>query len=132
MKNLSILIAVFLTSIAAMAEIVVKNGDKIAVFPEGKRNMTSEPFLPFKSGSALFAIRSKVPVVPVVIYQKARFFRMNYAIYGEPFELSEYYGVKLTEDLLREADEKLLAKMQELWAEHDSFLKQKKGKKQCK
>ena len=30
MKNLSILIAVFLTSIAAMAEIVVKNGDKIA------------------------------------------------------------------------------------------------------
>ena len=30
MKNLSILIAVFLTSVAAMAEIVVKNGDKIA------------------------------------------------------------------------------------------------------
>ena len=110
----------------------LKHGDKIAVYPEGKRNMTNEPFLSFKSGSALFAIRSKVPIVPVVIYQKARFFRMNYVIYGEPFELNEYYGVKLTDELLKEADDKILAKMQQLWAEQDNFLKQKKGKKKCK
>jgi 1-acyl-sn-glycerol-3-phosphate acyltransferase len=49
----------------------LKHGDKLAIYPEGKRNKTDEPFLPFKSGSALFAIRAKVPIIPVVIYQKA-------------------------------------------------------------
>ena len=110
----------------------LKYGDKLAIYPEGKRNKTDEPFLPFKSGSALFAIRAKVPIIPVVIYQKAKFFRMNYVIYGEPFELEEYYGVKLTDELLQEADEKILTKMKELWAEQDNFLKNKKRKKQCK
>ena len=110
----------------------LKYGDKIAVFPEGKRNKTIEPFLPFKSGSALFAIRAKVPVVPVVIYPKARFFRKNYAIYGEPFEFTEYYGQKLTDELLQEADAKILEKMKELWIQHDNFLKERKGKKACK
>ncbi len=103
----------------------LKNGEKLAIYPEGQRNKTDEPFLPFKSGSALFAIRSKVPVVPMVIYKKARFLQRNYILMGEPFELSEYYGVKLTEEVLQEADGKILQAMQKLRSEFESARKGK-------
>jgi 1-acyl-sn-glycerol-3-phosphate acyltransferase len=41
----------------------LKNGEVVAVFPEGKTNY-GKGLLPFKSGAALLAHRSGVPVVP--------------------------------------------------------------------
>ena len=107
----------------------LKSGDKVAIYPEGTRNKSDQPFLPFKSGSALLAIRAQVPIVPMVVYQKARFFRRNDIIIGEPFELSEYYGKKMTEELLKEADGKILAVMEGLREKHKQMLEEKKGKK---
>lgn len=43
-----------------------KRGEKFALSPEGKRNV-SETLLPFKSGPFVFAINSQIPLVPVVI-----------------------------------------------------------------
>lgn len=106
----------------------LKNGEKLAIYPEGQRNKTDQVFLPFKSGSALFAIRSKVPVVPVVIYEKAKLFKRNYILMGEPFELDEYYGMKLTEEVLQEADGKILQKMQQLRSDFEQSLAAKKRK----
>ena len=110
----------------------LKHGDKLAVYPEGKRNQTDAPFLPFKSGSALFAIRAKVPVIPMVIYRKAKMFQMNYILFGEPFEFTEYYDCKITDEILKEADDILLEKMTKLWNDHHDYLESKKGKKSCK
>jgi 1-acyl-sn-glycerol-3-phosphate acyltransferase len=107
----------------------LKSGDKVAIYPEGTRNKSDQPFLPFKSGSALLAIRAQVPIVPMVVYQKARFLRKNYIVIGEPFELSEYYGMKMTEELLKEADGKILAVMEDLREKHKQALTEKKGKR---
>lgn len=41
----------------------LENGEVVAVFPEGKTNYGKE-LLPFKSGAALLAHRSGVPVIP--------------------------------------------------------------------
>lgn len=41
-------------------------GEKFALSPEGKRN-DQETLLPFKAGPFIFAINSKMPLVPVVI-----------------------------------------------------------------
>jgi 1-acyl-sn-glycerol-3-phosphate acyltransferase len=41
-------------------------GEKFALSPEGKRN-ERETLLPFKAGPFIFAINSKMPLVPVVI-----------------------------------------------------------------
>ena len=65
----------------------------------------------------------------MVVYQKARFLRRSDIIIGEPFELSEYYGMKMTEEVLKEADEKILAVMQELREKHKRSLEETKGKK---
>lgn len=45
---------------------LLKNGNKVVVFPEGTRSPTGE-LLPFKEGCALLAFLAKVPVVPVGI-----------------------------------------------------------------
>ena len=107
----------------------LKSGEKVAIYPEGTRNKSDQPFLPFKSGSALLAIRAQVPIVPMVVCQKARFWRKNAVIIGEPFELSEYYGMKLTEELLKEADAKILTAMESLRENYKQLLEEKKGKK---
>ena len=107
----------------------LKNGEKVAIFPEGTRNKTNEPFLPFKSGAAMIAIRAKAPVIPIVIYHKARLFRTSHILIGDPFELTEYYDQKLTDELLKEADEKILQKLSAMREEHTKFLEEKKKRK---
>ena len=108
----------------------LKNGEKISLFPEGTRNKTNAEMLPFNSGAAVMAIKAKVPVVPMLIYKKPKPFRLNHILIGEPFELSEYYNRKLTEEDIREADEKLLNVLLGMRREHAEFLASKKrGKK---
>ena len=107
----------------------LKNGEKISLFPEGTRNKTDAEMLPFKSGAAVMAIKAKVPVVPMMIYKKPKPFRLNHILMGEPFEFTEYYVRKMTDDLVKEADEKLLNKLLDLRRGHAEFLAAKKRRK---
>lgn len=107
----------------------LKNGEKVSVFPEGTRNKTGGEMLPFKPGAATFAIKAKAPIVPMYIYKKPMPFRLNHILIGEPFELSEFYDRKLTEDVIKEADEKLRRSLIGLREEHEKFLSEKKKRK---
>ena len=108
----------------------LKNGEKIAIYPEGKRNKTDAEILPFKHGAAAMAIKTKVPVIPLVMYKRPKLFHCTHVLVGEPIDLSEYYDVKLTEEELVKADEKIRETMLKMKAEHKAFLEsKKKGKK---
>lgn len=107
----------------------LKNGEKICIFPEGTRNKTGVELQPFRHGAAAIAIKAKVPVVPIMMYSKPRFFRMTHILVGEPIELTEYYNKKLTEEEYTEADTKLYNIMLELRRKHKEFLESKKKKK---
>jgi 1-acyl-sn-glycerol-3-phosphate acyltransferase len=107
----------------------LKNGEKVAIYPEGTRNKTKEEMLPFYDGAAMLAIKTKTPIVPVLIYKKTMPFRMNHIIVGEPFEMSEYYGQRLTKEVLAEANEKLRQKLLDMRKEHTEMLESKKHKK---
>jgi len=97
---------------------LLKDNKKLSVFPEGTRNKTDKEILEIKGGAGIFAIKSKKPIQPVTMLKKSRFFRMNYLMVGEPFELSEYYGKKLTsedyENIGALLKEKMLALKNEL------------------
>ncbi len=107
----------------------LKNGEKVAIYPEGTRNRTEEEMLPFKHGAAAMAIKTKAPIVPVVMYKKPKLFRCTHILIGEPFELNEYYDKKLTESDYMEADEKLRQMMLDMRREHKEYLESKKRNK---
>lgn len=106
----------------------LKNGEKIVIFPEGTRNKTDEEMLPFKHGAAIMSIRTKAPIIPIVIYKKPRIFRRAHILIGEPFELSEYYDRKLSDEELVEADNKIRELMLDMKAKHTEYLQNKKKK----
>lgn len=106
----------------------LKNGDKVSMFPEGTRNKASdEEFLPFHGGAALLAIKTKSPVVPFVICNRPKVFHMTHIMFGEPMELSQYYGKKITAEEMEEAENVLRTRLYEL--REDFRASRKKGKK---
>ncbi len=97
---------------------VLKNGEKISMFPEGTRNKTGgDEFLPFHGGAALLAIKTKTPVIPFVICAPPRLFRRTHVVFGEPMELTEFYDRKLTSADYEAADELLKKKLYDMRAE---------------
>lgn len=44
----------------------LRAGDHIFIFPEGTRNKTKEPLIPFKDGAFRIAIEAQAPVLPVI------------------------------------------------------------------
>lgn len=106
---------------------VLKNGEKVSLFPEGTRNRFSDDrFLPFKSGASLFAIKSKTPVIPFVICNRPRVFHKTHVVFGEPMYFDEYYEKRTTPELIAEADEKIVSEMYRL---REEFFAQKAAKK---
>lgn len=107
----------------------LKAGECVCIFPEGTRNKTDEPLLPFKGGAAALSIKTKTPIIPVVTVNKFKAFRKTHVIYGEPFELSEFYGKKLTEQDMAEAEEQLRNHLLGLYYELKNELDKKKKQK---
>lgn len=94
---------------------VLKNDKKLVIFPEGTRNNNENMKLgEIKHGVALFAIKSKVPIVPMFILRKPKIFRRNKVFIGQPFELSEFYDKKLTNEEMAEASKIVAQKINEL------------------
>ncbi len=110
----------------------LRNGEKIALYPEGTRNKTNGEMLPFHHGAAMMAIKAKVPIIPMMMYKKPRIFRMAHILIGQPFELTEYYDRKLTQEEMSEADEKIRQAMVDLRKAHKEFLDNKKKRKKNK
>jgi 1-acyl-sn-glycerol-3-phosphate acyltransferase len=50
------------------AERLQRSGTSIVTFPEGTRNCTQEPLLPFKKGAFVLAIDLQAPIVPFAIH----------------------------------------------------------------
>ena len=94
---------------------VLKNDKKLFIFPEGTRVHNENMELgQVKHGVAMFAIKAKVPIVPIFILRKPKLFRRNKIFVGVPFTLEEFYGKKLDSVELEKAGEKVTSKMNEI------------------
>ena len=77
----------------------LKNGDCLALFPEGTRNGLAKGE-DVKDGAAFFAVRSGAKVIPCGIKGGEKGNWKVTITYGKPLDYSEYKGLKDTNDIM--------------------------------
>lgn len=111
----------------------IKEGKDIMIFPEGTRNRHFDEveLLPLKDGAGVFAFKTKTQIVPMIIHHPGRIFRKNYVYIGKPFTFEEFYGMKYTNEMGKQMNEKMRDALIECRRNLDEILKEKKrgGKK---
>lgn len=108
---------------------LLNNDGQLLIFPEGTRNKNGgKEMLPFKDGTANFAIKTHSPIVPMMYYKKTKFWHKNYLMIGKSFDLSEFYDKK-TLDAKEQSTQKLLDKMYELREQLDIWVEKYGGNK---
>ena len=90
---------------------VLKDNKRLGIFPEGRRNFVDNTLQEIKQGTALFAVKGQVAITPVIIHEKIRVFKKNYAIVGKPIDFSEFYNVKFTEEVSAKCTEIIKERM---------------------
>jgi 1-acyl-sn-glycerol-3-phosphate acyltransferase len=108
---------------------VLKRDEPIIMFPEGTRNKENRELQEIKSGAASFAIKTDAPVIPIMIYKRAKIFHRNYIYVGESLDLSGYKDVRLTPEVTAEVDKKVRDHMLKTMAEMDDYVENKRWKK---
>ena len=86
----------------------LKNGESIALFPEGTRN-GMEKGQKAKDGAAFFAVKTGAKVIPVGIRGGEKPFKKMYITYGKPLDFSNR-----SKDELDEITEEIMEKIVEL------------------
>lgn len=76
----------------------LKNGNKLLLFPEGTRVRDGQS-VEAKTGAAMFATRTGVPLLPVYIPRKKKWFGRNTVVIGQPY-MPTFEGRKPTPDEL--------------------------------
>jgi len=99
---------------------------KILLFPEGTRNKSGiNQIMPLKAGTAIFALKTKAPILPIMMLHKPTWFQRNYILIGEPFELTQFYDKK-GEGIIDEATAYVREKMAEIREGILTYLNRKK------
>lgn len=74
---------------------VLKEETQLVIFPEGTRNKLDENSInEVKNGVAMFAIKGKSDIVPLVTYKKPKLFKMNYILVGDPIKVKDFMTSK--------------------------------------
>lgn len=94
---------------------VLKNGERLIVFPEGTRVREGEAS-EAHTGAALFSTRTGAPLLPVYISPKKRIFRRTTVVFGQPYH-PQFEGRKPTPEELQRIANDLMERVRALGAE---------------
>jgi 1-acyl-sn-glycerol-3-phosphate acyltransferase len=115
---------------------LAQNGGLVGMFPEGRINLQADPILlPGRPGAALVALRARVPIIPVYIFDAPYdgtslgplFMRSKVRVkFGTRIDLSPYYGREKDAGVLQEISKRALHELAVL-AGHPEFQPQLAG-----
>lgn len=92
---------------------VLKDGHKLLLFPEGTRFRDGET-QGAKTGAAMLALRTGVPIVPIWMPAKKKWFAPTPVVFGDPYYPETAEGAKPTPDDYRRVADDLLARIMTL------------------
>ena len=107
----------------------LKEGEGLAIFPEGTRNRHDENLQEVKGGAALFALKGQAPIIPLIWHGKIRPFRRSYLYIGSPIDLSGFYERRADSVTVNEAAELIEKRMKEDKEFIDDYVINKRRKK---
>ena len=91
---------------------VLRNGEKLLMFPEGTRVREGE-VSEAQTGAAMLATRTNSPLVPVYIQPKKRRFRKTTVVFGQPY-YPKFEGRKPSADDYQRIADDLLVRIKAL------------------
>jgi len=102
------------SDLAAMraATAVVREGHVLGIFPEGTR-CHGVPMATIESGTSMISLRTRVPLLPVYITPRPRFFRRHLMVVGPPIPYEDLAG----ETLDKSVSDALNRRIQETYLE---------------
>ena len=86
---------------------LIKSGVYICIFPEGTRNRSNEPMLPFKEGSVKMAEKTGCLIIPMAITNSAEIFE-NHIPRITPCDVIVEYGEPIDPKALSREEKKFL------------------------
>jgi len=89
-----------------------KNGEKVAIFPEGTRSAEIDG-VAAKSGAVKIAEHASVPIIPIFVPRKKKWFSKVPLIIGEPYYIEKQDAKRTAEDYIRLSEE-LMARIEAL------------------
>jgi 1-acyl-sn-glycerol-3-phosphate acyltransferase len=95
------------------AENYLKNGELLAIYPEGTRNGMKKGIKP-KRGAALLSTTAEVPIIPVGFSGTFKPFSKITLKFGKPIYFKEYYGRTLTKEELDEITTNIMEEIEKL------------------
>lgn len=96
----------------------LKNGEILALFPEGTRNKEKKGLLAFQTGAAFFSKSTGTKILPVAIsgtdkIKISLFNRINFKV-GKPVAINEHYDGKISSKELEDFSQMLRTDMERL------------------
>ena len=103
----------------------LKQGISVLIFPEGTRNRTTDPLIPFFDGAFELAIEAQVPVLPVVLTNIRKINRVDTLLVQpgtlEIAHLSPIKTTGLSIDQLQTLKEQTFNAMRTYLLQHDAY-----------
>jgi len=92
---------------------VLKQGQGLLIFAQGTR---MEGFEDAKRGTAVFALKSGAPIIPIGIRGSYRMFSKIHMHIGEPISMNEYQGQKIKSELVNNVMETVAERITTLYS----------------
>lgn len=108
---------------------LLKDGNRLCVFPEGTRNKTNTEIQPLHGGAGVFAFKTGAKILPLNVAGRSKIWRKNSIYVGEAFDFSQFKGQKLDSELNETLTKIMYEKLCDAKREHEELLKNKKNKK---
>lgn len=93
---------------------LLRDDKAVFLFPEGTRNPNVDTLQEFRTGAALFALKTQSPIRPFYIWDKTKALHKNYIIVGDEFTLDEFYEKPINHETLVAATAVIKEKVEEL------------------